>query len=104
MLRALVVGLCLFALPAEAVTVTTSSATCLALNNARKWLTLDATGATANIGYCLGAGCTAALGVDGTTTITAGGLHYFPAESVPKDAINCISASGSQPLTIREGR
>jgi hypothetical protein len=94
----------LLALPAGAVTVTGSSASCLAVNNSRTWLTLDATGATANIGYCLGAGCTAAIGVDGTTTIPAGTLHYFTAGSAPKDAMSCISASGSQPLTIREGR
>lgn len=105
MLRAAIIGLGLFlAFPAGAVTVTTSSASCLAVNNARTWLTLDATGATANIGYCMGAGCTASLGADGTTTIPAGTLHYFTPGAVPKDAMSCISASGSQPLTIREGR
>lgn len=86
-----------------AVTVTNSSAPCLAQNNFRQSLTLDLTGATANIGYCEGTGCTAAIGTAGTTTLAFGTLHYWPAGSAPKNAFNCISATGSQPLTIREG-
>lgn len=85
------------------VTVTGSSAACLAQNNTRKALTLDATGATANIGYCEGAGCTAAIGTAGTTTLAYGTLHYWPAPAGPRNAFNCISSSGSQPLTVREG-
>lgn len=84
-------------------TVTNSSAACLAQNNLRKSLTLDATGATQNIGYCEGAGCTAAIGTAGTTTLFAGTLHYWPALGSPRNAFNCIAVSGSQPLTIREG-
>jgi hypothetical protein len=43
-----------------AVTVTTTSGNCLANNNSRMSLTLDASAATANIGYCEGGACTAA--------------------------------------------
>lgn len=86
-----------------AVTVTTVSGNCLAQKNNRSWLTLDASGASANIGYCFGASCTAAIGTAGTTTLAASSLHYFVPDGTPKDAICFIAASGSQPLTIREG-
>lgn len=86
-----------------AATITTSSGNCLAVNNARKALTFDASAATANIGYCEGGACTAAIGTTGTTVITAGGTHYWPSDSAPTSAFCFISASGSQPLTIREG-
>lgn len=86
-----------------AATITTASGNCLAQNNFRSSLTLDATGASANIGYCEGASCTAAIGTAGTTTIAAGSSHYWPSESAPTSAFCFISASGSQPLTIREG-
>lgn len=84
-------------------TPTTSAAPCLPQRNGRKGLTLDATGATANIGYCEGDSCTPAIGTAGTTTLAYGTLHYWPAPSAPRNSFNCISASGSQPLTIREG-
>lgn len=84
-------------------TVTTSSGNCLAGNNFRLSLTLDATGATANLGYCEGPACTAAIGTVGTTTLAAGTMHYWPADSAPSSAFCFIAAAGSQPLTIREG-
>lgn len=84
-------------------TVTTSSGNCLAAKNNRMSLTLDATGASANIGYCHGAACTAAIGTVGTTTIPAGTLHYWGPPGAPTDGFCFISASGSQPLTIKEG-
>lgn len=83
-------------------TVTDTSGNCLAQNNFRKALTLDATGASQNIGYCEGS-CTASIGTAGTTTIPAGQLHYWPAGSAPTAAFCFIAVSGSQPLTIREG-
>ena len=85
-----------------AATITGTSGNCLAQNNFRVSLTLDASAATANLGYCEGA-CTAVIGATGTTTLLAGATHYWPAESAPNSAFCFISASGSQPLTIREG-
>ncbi len=113
-LRALSLGVCLLSPVAAwavagvadsvtAVTVTGSSASCLVQNNYRKSLTLDATGATQNIGYCEGT-CTAVIGNSGTTTLAFGSMHYWPAGSAPANAFSCISAGGSQPLTIREGQ
>jgi hypothetical protein len=87
-----------------AATITTTSGNCLAQNNDRRSLTLDATGATTNIGYCEGASCTAVVGVTGTTTLAAGSLHYWPAGSAPKNAFCFISVTSSQPMTIREGK
>lgn len=84
-------------------TVTTSSGNCLAAKTGRQSLTLDATGASANIGYCHGATCTAAIGTVGTTTLSSGTLHYWATPSAPTDGFCFISASGSQPLTIKEG-
>lgn len=84
-------------------TITTTSGNCLAQNNYRLSLTIDATGASANIGYCEGAGCTAAIGTAGTTTLAAGTLHYWQAGSAPSAAFCFVAASGSQPVTIREG-
>jgi hypothetical protein len=86
-----------------AATITVTSGNCLAARTARSSLTLDATGSAANIGYCQGATCTAAIGVTGTTTLALGTLHFWPAESAPRDGFCFISASGSQPMTIREG-
>jgi hypothetical protein len=86
-----------------AATVTTASGNCLAANPSRASLTLDATGAAANIGYCEGAGCTAAIGAAGTTTLFAGSLDFWEAGSAPRSALCFVAASGSQPLTIREG-
>ena len=84
-------------------TVTTTSGNCLAVNNQRMTLTLDATGSTVNIGYCFGAACTAAINTVGTTTLFPGTLDFWPMESAPSDAICFIAASGTAPLTIREG-
>jgi hypothetical protein len=86
------------------VTVTTTSGNCIADKPYRSALTLDATGASANIGYCEGENCTAAIGTAGTTTISSGTLFYWPSGSAPQNAMCFIAASGSQPLTIREGR
>lgn len=86
-----------------AATITVTSGNCLAQNNERKSLSLDATAAAANIGYCEGNNCTAAIGVTGTTTITAGTLHYWPAGSAPINGFCFIAATGTPPLTIREG-
>lgn len=105
-------ALLLAALPAGAgvndkvttATITTSSGNCLALNRDRSALTLDATGATDNIGYCEGANCTAAIATAGTTTLAAGALHYWPIGAAPTAAFCFVAASGSQPLTIREGQ
>lgn len=84
-------------------TITNSSGNCLAQNNLRSSLSLDATGASVNLGYCEGASCTAAIGTAGTTTLAAGVLHYWPPGAAPSAAFCFIAASGSQPLTIREG-
>lgn len=84
-------------------TVTTASGNCLPQNNQRQSLAFDATGATANIGYCEGNNCTAAIGTVGTTTLNYGTRDYWPAGSAPINAFCFISSSGSQPLTIREG-
>ena len=86
-----------------AATVTTTSGNCLAQANARESLALDASAATANIGYCEGVSCTAVIGAAGTSTLVAGSIYFWPADSAPKSALCFISASGSQPLTIREG-
>lgn len=86
-----------------AVTVTSTPAPCVALNNSRSSLVLDASGASQNIGYCAGASCTPSIGVAGTKTIFAGQTQFYPAGSAPGDALNCVSASGSQPLTVEEG-
>ena len=85
-----------------AATITGTSGNCMAVNNKRSSLTLDATASAVNIGYCEGE-CTAAIGTTGTTTLTAGSLHYWPAGSAPRSAMCFIAASGSQPLTIRQG-
>lgn len=87
-----------------ASTITVTSGNCLGQNNFRSTLTLDATGASANIGYCEGPACTAAIGTAGTTTLAFGSLHYWPAGSAPIGAFCFVAASGSQPLTIREGK
>ncbi len=87
-----------------AATITTTSGNCLTVNNRRSSLTLDASASTANIGYCFGTSCTAVIGSTGTTTLSAGQLDFWPAGSAPFDTICFISASGSQPLTIRSGQ
>jgi hypothetical protein len=87
-----------------AATITTVSGNCLAQNNFRTMLTLDASAAGANIGYCEGATCTAAIGTTGTTTLIPGATHFWPAGSAPTSAFCFIAASGTQPLTIREGQ
>lgn len=84
-------------------TLTNVSGNCLALRYNRTWLALDGTAAAVALGYCLGAGCTAAIGTAGTTTIAAATLHYFMPDATPKDAMCFIATSGSQPFTIREG-
>lgn len=84
-------------------TVTTTSGNCLAQNNFRSSLTLDASGSTINIGYCLGNACTAAINTVGTTTLFAGAIDFWQAGSAPSAEICFISASGTPPLTIREG-
>ena len=85
-------------------TVTTSSGNCLTRNPFRKTLTFDASGATANIGYCMGESCTASIGTVGTSTLYSGTIAYWPLGSAPTNAFCFISASGSQPLTIKEGK
>ncbi len=87
-----------------AATITNTSGNCMANNNKRSSLTLDATAAAVNIGYCEGEACTAAIGTTGTTTLAAGSLHYWPAGSAPRSAMCFIAASGSQPVTIRQGQ
>ena len=84
------------------------SGNCLAANADRKTLSLDNIAGTINIGYCEtnaavpGTPCTAAIGSGGTTTLTAGSLHYFvPA---PVNQFCFIAASGTPTFTIREGR
>ena len=84
-------------------TVTTTSGNCLAQNNFRSSLTLDASGSTINIGYCLGNACTAAINTVGTTTLFAGAIDFWAAGSAPTAEFCFISASGTPPLTIREG-
>ena len=88
-------------------TITTTSGNCLAANGNRRSLALDATGAAANVGYCeIAAGattCTAAIGSAGTTTLAFGARDYWPAGSAPQNGFCFVAASGSQPLTIREG-
>lgn len=111
-LSALVTICWLAALPAlagvndkvTAITVTGSSGNCLPQNGFRVSLTIDATGASGNIGYCEGAAsCTAAIGTAGTTTLAAGTLHYWPAGSAPTASFCFVTGSPPQPLTIREG-
>lgn len=84
-------------------TITTASGNCLNANPYRYALTLDATAAAANIGYCEGDSCTAAIGSAGTTTLPAGQWAYWPGGSAPQNKMCFVAASGSQPLTIREG-
>lgn len=88
-------------------TITTTSGNCLPQNGYRRSLSLDATAASANIGYCeVGAGqttCTAAIGTAGTTTLSFGNIAYWAAGSAPQNGFCFVATSGSQPLTIREG-
>lgn len=85
-------------------TLTNVSGNCLGVSTTRRMLTLDATNATANIGYCEGVACTAAIGTAGTTVIPYGTWAFWPAGSAPKNAMCFVAASGSQAFTIREGQ
>lgn len=89
--------------------LSTASGGCLAANGFRRALTLDNSGGTINIGYCETAPatpstpCTAAIGTAGTTTLSAGSVHYWRAGSAPQNQFCFISASGTPSITIREG-
>ncbi|HEX5232932.1 MAG TPA: hypothetical protein VFW56_11905 [Bradyrhizobium sp.] len=87
------------------LTVTTS-AQCVPANPLRNSLTIDASGASGNIGYCVGtddgAICTPTIGAAGTTTLPPG-HDFWPQGSAPKNAVCLVAASGSQPVTVREG-
>lgn len=87
--------------------LSTTSGGCLAVNPARKTLTLDNTGGTIAIGYCEtspstpATPCTAVIGTAPTSTLAAGSLHYWPA--APVNQFCFIAASGTPSVTIREG-
>ncbi len=84
------------------------SGNCLAVNQARKTLTLDNTGGSINLGYCEtdpatpATPCTAAIGTPPTTTLAAGVLHYWP--EAPLNQFCFIAASGTPSITIKEGQ
>ena len=88
-----------------AITVAATSGNCLPQSASRVSLTIDATAASAAIGYCETAGsqCTATIGAAGTTTLAAGTLHYWPAGSAPNASFCFVTGTPPQPLTIREG-
>ncbi len=94
-------------LPSTA-TLSVTSGNCLAVNSARKTLTLDNTGGSIAIGYCEtspatpATPCTAAIGTAGTTTLAAGALHYWPV--APINQFCFIAASATPGLTIRQGQ
>ena len=121
MTRWLMVGLLLASMPAwgqtkaqgvsDKITATALSVTsgnCLAVNAARKTLTLDNTGGSINIGYCEtspstpATPCTAAIGTAPTTTLAAGSLHYWP--TAPINQFCFVAASGTPSVTIKEGQ
>lgn len=87
-----------------ATSTSSGSGGCLAQDQYRKSLTFDNSGGTINIGYCLGATCTAVIGAPPTTTILAGQIHYWPTPSAPSAAFCFISASGTPSITIKEGK
>lgn len=118
----LVVALLLFALPAKAqsmpqglsykdtaVALTTASScpTVSAENGSRKGLTLDNTGGSVNVGYCIAApgasSCTAAIGTAPTTTLAAGVLHSWPF-GAPQNRFCFIAASGTPSFKWSEGQ
>ena len=91
-----------------ASTLSVTSGNCLAVNPARKTLTLDNTGGSINIGYCEtspstpGTPCTAVIGTAPTTTLAAGTLHYWP--DAPINQFCFIAASSTPGITIKEGQ
>jgi hypothetical protein len=91
-----------------ASTLSVTSGNCLAVNAARKTLTLDNTGGSINIGYCEtspstpNTPCTAVIGTAPTTTLAAGTLHYWP--DAPINQFCFIAASATPGITIKEGQ
>ena len=91
-----------------ATALSTASGNCLAVNAARKTLTLDNTGGSIAIGYCEtspstpGTPCTAVIGTAPTTTLAAGSLHYWP--DAPINQFCFIAASSTPSVTIKEGQ
>ncbi len=91
-----------------ATALSVTSGGCLAVNPARKTLTLDNTGGSIAIGYCEtspstpGTPCTAVIGTAPTTTLAAGSLHYWP--DAPINQFCFIAASATPSVTIKEGQ
>ena len=91
-----------------ATQLSVTSGNCLAVNAARKTLTLDNTGGSISIGYCEtspstpGTPCTAVIGTAPTTTLAAGTLHYWP--DAPINQFCFIAASSTPSVTIKEGQ
>lgn len=79
-------------------TVGTSSTQVLAAAAARKFLAIDNESTTAAIACAFGA--TAALNTAGSFTIEPGWTRTWGGSFVPSDAVNCIAASGSAPVTL----
>lgn len=67
-------------------------------------------GSSNSIGYCIGNtpgtsnACVPSVGAAGTSTLTAGVADFFPPGSAPRQAVQCIAANGSNPVTIRSGQ
>lgn len=80
------------------VTLGTSSTQVLAAVTARKFLAIDNESTGAAIACALGT--SAALNTAGSFTIEPGWTRTWDGSFVPSDAVNCIAAVGSTPVTV----
>ncbi|HEV2303336.1 MAG TPA: hypothetical protein VGR91_17350 [Stellaceae bacterium] len=81
-----------------AVTLGTISTQVLAAVTSRKFLSIDNESASAAIACALGTA--AAINAAGSFTIEPGWTRTWDGSFVPSDAVNCIAASGSTPVTV----
>lgn len=92
-----------------AIGLTTSSScpSAAAYDATRKGLTLDNTGGSINVGYCLiqpgQTSCTAAIGTAPTTTLAAGSLHSWTG-AAPLNGFCFIAASGTPSIRFSTGK
>jgi hypothetical protein len=86
-------------------TITNSSASCIPANALRKTLYIENLFTnTVNVGYCIGAACTAAIGTAGTSILVPGQSHYWPLYEAPPAQFNCIAGAASVPITARSSQ
>jgi len=86
-------------------TLGTSVVQCVPADGSRTTLFIESPIGGGTVGYCVGASCTPALTpTAGTSVLSAGSADFWPPGAAPSEALNCIAAAGSTPVTIRSGK